>query len=81
VIERGQHTRLALESGDAFGIARKGLGQDLQGDGTMERRVSRLPDDAHAAFAEFRLDAVAGERGSGLDQEITWEKFIGPRRV
>jgi hypothetical protein len=52
MVQRGEHLRFALESGQAIGIAREYLGQDLERDIAAEPRIARAPHFAHAARAE-----------------------------
>ena len=58
--------RFALESREAIGVAREHLGQDLDRDVTIELRVARAIDLAHAAGAEGREDFVRAESCAGL---------------
>ena len=44
---------LAVGIGDLVG------GKDLDRDGALELRVAGLEDDAHAAFAQLRLERIA----------------------
>ncbi len=65
MIERRQHTRLALESGKAVGIGREGLRQDLERHIAPEPAVPRAIDLAHASRAKRGLDLVGAEAGAG----------------
>jgi hypothetical protein len=49
MIQRGERTRLLLETGESVGILREEVGQDLDRDRTMKLRVVRAIDLAHAA--------------------------------
>ena len=70
MVERREHLRLAFEAREPVGIAREELGQDLQRDVTIELRVTRTIDLAHAACAECRDDLVGAEaRASGQRHE------------
>ena len=65
VVEAGEDVRFPLEPGQAVGISREGVGQDLQRDMTAQLRVSGLPDLPHAALADEGLDLVAAEPNAG----------------
>ncbi len=54
-----------LEAGQAVGISRKGVGEDLEGDIAVELRVGGLPDLAHPALTEEGSDVVVPEAGAG----------------
>ena len=60
VIQRGQDLGFASESGQAIGIVREGIGQDLDGDPAVELGICGAIDRSHAALAEFGGDAVVG---------------------
>ncbi len=64
VVEAGEDLRLPREPGEAIWISREGVGQDLQRDLAVELRVGRLPDLAHAAFADLGGHVVVGESGA-----------------
>ena len=70
MIQRGQHFRLALESGQPFRIGGHGRGQHLEGDAPFQLVVGRAIDLAHAAFAQFGHDLIGPDRppdhGRGL---------------
>ena len=61
MIERGEHPRLALEAGQAFGIAREDSRQDLDGDVATQLRVARAVHLAHAARAQQSLNLVGAD--------------------
>ena len=65
MVERREHLRLALEACEPVGIAGEELGKDLQRDVTIELRVARTIDLAHAARAECRDDLVGAETRTG----------------
>ena len=56
MIQRGERTSLLLEAGESVGILREEVGQYLDRDRTLELRVVRAIDLAHAARAEPGLD-------------------------
>ena len=64
VVEAGEDLRLPREPGEAIGIIREGVGQDLQRDLAVELRVSGLPDLAHPALAEEGGHVVVPEAGA-----------------
>ena len=61
MIERGQHLRFALEAREPFGIKGEAVGQDLERDVALERRVARAIHLAHAARTERGQDLVRPE--------------------
>ena len=69
VVERREQFGFALEPREPLRIVRKCLGQDLDRDLAIERRVDRFPDNAHAARAEAFDEAVVKEHGAGLDRQ------------
>ena len=68
--ERRDRLRLALEPLAQTGIGREPRRQDLDGHGTVEPRVARAIDFAHAARAELRGHFVGTETGAGGDQSV-----------
>ena len=58
VVERGRGLGLSLETCDRLKIAALLLAQELQGDWSFQAQTLGPVDDAHAAAAEFRRDAV-----------------------
>src|SRR5262245_40626247 len=58
VIERSQHPRFALETGQAVRVAGEGGRKHLDGHLAPQLRVRRPPNLAHAAFAQLRGDEV-----------------------
>ena len=65
VVERGEQLRLALEAGEAVGVRREGLRQELQRDVPAEPRVRRAPDLSHPAGADGGGDLVRPEACAG----------------
>ena len=59
--ERGERPRLALEPRDPVGVARDGLGEDLDGDLAAETGVAGAVDLSHPAGAEWAEDLVRTE--------------------
>ena len=51
VIQRGKKLGLALESGDALGLTRERLGENLDGDVTFQLRVVGAIDFPHSPGA------------------------------
>ena len=66
MVERGQHLRFALETGEAIRIAREGVRQDLQRDLAIQLGIARAIDLAHAAGPEGGEDLVRAEADAGL---------------
>ena len=58
MVEGRSGARLAAEALQGLGIVGDIIGQELQGDKTMQPGVFRLVDDAHAAAAKLLDDAV-----------------------
>jgi hypothetical protein len=65
MIQRRERLRLAREPGEAFGVERERLGENLDGDLAIEPGVGRAIDLAHAAGAERGLDLVGAEASAG----------------
>ncbi len=61
VLERGGRAGLALKPLERLSVAGQLLGQELQRHAAAELQVLGLVDDAHAAAAELRDDAVVGD--------------------
>jgi hypothetical protein len=66
VIQGGGGPGFATEALEGLGIARQVIRQKLERHGTAELEVLGFVDDAHAAAAELRQDAVTGD---GLSSE------------
>src|SRR5262249_53146902 len=66
MIERSQRLRLSSEAGQPIRIAIPLGRQHLYCDFTMEHRVARTVDDAHAARADRRQDFVRTQARAGL---------------
>ena len=70
VIQRGERLRLAREAGDAIGVVRDGVGQDLDGDVAVQLRVA-----AHDRPRPFRPrrsadDVVGAEPAAGSNIQM-----------
>src|SRR5262245_51422920 len=65
VIEGGDGTCLALESGEALGIACDVLWKNLERDVAGQTRIVGAVHRAHAASAERAADLIGTESGSG----------------
>jgi hypothetical protein len=64
MLERRRQLRLMVEASDSIRIPRQLDRQDLDGHVTMESRVGRFPDDAHAPLADL-LDQAVVEQSNG----------------
>ena len=64
VIEGGERLRLAFEPGEAFGIGRNAVGEDLQRDFAIELRVARAEHLAHSARPEHGQNLVVADARS-----------------
>ena len=72
MVQRGQGLGLALEAGEAIGIVREGLGQDLDRDVAVQFRIARAKYLPHPAFADLGRDFVNAEAGAGSQgQSVT----------
>jgi hypothetical protein len=56
MIQRGEEVRFTFESREPIGVARKSLGQDLDGDVAAERGIAGTLDLAHATRPEAASD-------------------------
>ena len=63
VIQRREELGFTLEAGEPIRVARECLEQSFHGDLTIESRVARAIDRAHAAFAELVGDVIRSDRG------------------
>ena len=70
MIQRGADFRLALEAKQPFGIAGKGLGQELQRDIAIELRVARAIDLTHPAHADAGDDFIGTEACAGRQGQM-----------
>ena len=66
MVQAGKNLRFTLESRQAIRIAGKCLGEDLQGDITIQLRISRLIDLSHAALANEGGYVVVPEPGTDV---------------
>ena len=67
MVQQREHVRFALESGDAFRIDGKKLGQQLDGDVTPQLRIARAIDLAHAAGPERASHFVGADPAADRD--------------
>ena len=87
MVQRGQRLRLAFEAHQAVGIGGKKIGQDLDGNVTIELRIAGAIDLAHSARADrgadFKMpDACAWiQRQRGGNDITTAPVARGPSRV
>ncbi len=70
MIQRRQHFRFALKTGEPFGIMRERFGQNFDGHIARELGVVRLIHLSHAACANGGGDLVRSQLGAGVQQEI-----------
>jgi hypothetical protein len=70
VAEFGEEFGLVSEAGGELGIALSFGGEDLDGDGAVERFLARFVNNAHAAAAEAFQDFELGE---------PWVRFLRVR--
>ena len=57
-IQRGERFRFTLEAGHTLGVGRERVGQNLDRDVPIERRVARAIHFAHPARANQRDDLI-----------------------
>jgi len=65
MVQRGEYFGFALKSCEPFRVGGERVWQHLQRDLTFQRRVSRLVDLAHSAFAKFREDFIGPDSLAG----------------
>lgn len=70
MVERAQNTRFVLKPLQAIGIIGKGLGQYLDGNGSVEASIERSIHLAHAA----RTYRAGGEGHPRAPLYILWER-------
>jgi hypothetical protein len=83
VIQCGEDARLAREPSPVLGVAGEFRRQDFERDLTVERRVVRAKDLAHAASAQLGEDLVRTYRFSDHWQILAWAtaSLAGARRT
>jgi hypothetical protein len=64
VVQRSQYLGFTLESREPFGVVSQCIRENFDCDVSLQRRVRRPIDLAHAAFAERRDDFVGTEAGA-----------------
>ena len=64
MVQAGEDLRLPLEAGQAVGISREGVREDLEGDLAVQLRVGGLVDLAHAALADEGGNGVVSDLGA-----------------
>jgi len=65
MIERRKRLRLASEARQAIGVDGERVGEDLQRDVAIERRVAGAVDLSHATCADRRGDFINAETRAG----------------
>ena len=68
MIERRQHLRFALEAGQTFGVAGKGVWEHLDRHLPVKARVSGSIDLTHAAFADLGGHFIRAKGGARLQR-------------
>src|SRR5262245_49130838 len=63
MIQRREHFRFALGSGETLRVTRQGRRQDFDGDLPFQHRVGGAVHLAHASFAQLGEDLVRSESG------------------
>ena len=75
MVQRGQDCGFARESGQAIGVVRKRIRQDLQRDIAIELGVARAIDLAHAAGPKGREDLVGTKAITGGQAHREWPDY------
>ncbi len=70
MVQSGEGLGFACEPGQAIGVGREGVRQDLQRDIAIELRVACTKDLSHSAFAYWRGDLVSAEAGTGSQSQF-----------
>lgn len=70
MIERSEHLGFSVEPSEPLGVRREGIWQDFQGIVSLESRVLRAPNLAHAALAEERGDFIGAEAAAGANGHV-----------
>ncbi len=65
MVQRGERLGLAVKTRALIRVLADVIGQKLDRDVTLERRVARLPDHTHTALADLVDDAV-------MEQFLSW---------
>jgi len=81
VAQRGNGPCLPLEAFLRRGLVREAGGEDLDGDGPFQSRVSSAVDLSHATSAEWREDLVRAEAGSWRKSHVLAQHPPRNRRV
>jgi hypothetical protein len=68
MIQSGRSLRFALESGQSLRILGYFIGQEFQGDETIQLHVLGLVDDTHATAAQLLDDAVVRDGLADQDE-------------
>ena len=74
MVQRGEDFRFALEPGQPLAVGRHSVGEDLDGDLSLEVGVGGAIDLAHPAHADLRgnfIRAESGARGEGHEVRET----------
>jgi hypothetical protein len=72
MVQRGEDTRLSLESCQPVPIIDEGWRQDLDGDIAPEFGVAGAENLAHSTGTEWRDDFIDAKSGPGRDCHIRW---------
>ena len=67
MVQRREHFRFALESGEPLSVAGHRRRQDLQGDLAFQLRVGGAVDLAHSAYADLGGDLIGTEARAGSE--------------
>ncbi len=78
MIERRQHLRFALEAGQTFGVAGKGVWEHLDRHLPVKARVSGPVDLAHPTFTDLGGDFIRAKESAGFKRHV---QLTGTRAV
>jgi hypothetical protein len=67
MVEGGEHPCFALEAGDAVAIGGERLGEDLDGDVSIEPPIARSIHLSHSAHPDLGCDFVRTEASAGTE--------------
>jgi len=70
IVQRGNGARFVLEAAPRFRISGERTGEDLDGDGSIEPRVARTVDFAHAPGAERGDDLVRTKTHAWFERHV-----------
>src|SRR5207249_331066 len=76
VIQRREHPRLALETGEAIAVLEEEIRQGLDRDLAVQLQVPRAVDLSHAAPANRGDDLVRADAGTGCESHRVEIQYV-----